>query len=113
MPSERYVTTTTGLSSTFGWPIYVPDCMVRPFNIGIGCVVSSTGTQTYNVEHSFDYTGSSTFISSNATWFANSALNAQSSNANGNYASPVSVIRLNVTNGSSLGAVTMTIMQAG
>jgi hypothetical protein len=35
-----------------------------PFNIGIGCVVSSSNI-TYNVEHTFD-AGSSAFISSNA-----------------------------------------------
>ncbi len=86
--------------------------MITPFNIGIGCVINSSSV-SYNVEHSYDFTGSSVFISSNATWFQNSTISAASSNTTGNYAFPVSAIRLNVTAGSSQGTVTMTAIQAG
>jgi hypothetical protein len=112
MPSLPYRYTLTGLSSTAGYPVYFPDYMVRPFNIGIGCVTASSST-TFNVEHTFDYTGSSTFISTAATWMINSGISAISCNISGNYAYPVSAIRLNVTAGSSTNTVTLTIIQAG
>lgn len=107
--------TVTGLSSTFGLGsslVFFPDVMLTPFNIGVGCVVNSSNV-TYNVEHTFDYTGSSTFISTAATWFQNSGISAQSTNKDGNYAFPVTAIRLNVTAGSSTGTVTMTAVQSG
>jgi hypothetical protein len=109
MPSMRYV---ISISCGVTTP-YVPDYMVRPFNIGLGVTMPSSGTSTYNVEHTFDYTGSSAFLSSNAIWFQHSTLSALSSNANGNYAFPVSAIRLNVTANSSSQLTTMTLMQAG
>lgn len=114
MTAYRWVQAITGLSSTFGLgsslALY-PDTMQNPFNIGIACVVNSTAV-TYSVEHTFDYTGSSVFLSSNATWFQNSTISAASSNLTGNYAFPVSAIRLNVTAGSSTGTVTITAIQA-
>jgi hypothetical protein len=114
MAGLRNVLTVTGLSSTAGFPIAFPDIMQTPFNVSLGCVVNSTSAITaYNVEHSFDYTGSSAFISSNATWFLNSTISAASSNLTGNYAFPVSAIRLNVTAGSSQGTLTVTLLQAG
>lgn len=116
MAGQRWVTTVTGLSSTFGLGsslVHFPNIMANPFAIGIGCVVSSTNI-TYNVEHSFDYAGmSSAFISSNATWFQNSTISAASSNLSGNYAFPVTAIRPNVTAGSSTGTLTLTLIQAG
>lgn len=115
MAGLRWTNTITGLSSTFGLGsslICAPDITQTPFAIGVGCVVNSTNI-TYNVEHTFDYTGSSAFISSNATWFLNSTIAAASSNLTGNYAFPVSAIRGNVTAGSSTGTLTITLIQAG
>lgn len=91
---------------------YIPDTAIRPFNIGIGCIVNSSAI-VYTVEHSFDYTGSSTFISSNATWFPNSGITAKTTNTDGNYAYPVSAIRVQSSAGSSVGTVKMVIIQAG
>lgn len=109
--------TVTGLSSTFGLGsslAFFPDLTRVPFNIGVAVTCNSTSAATaYNVEHSFDYTGSSVFISTAATWFQNSTLSAASSNLTGNYAFPVTAIRLNVTAGSSQGNITMTAIQAG
>jgi hypothetical protein len=114
MPSNRVVLTLTGLSSSSGYPLWVPDTAVRPFNIGFGVVFSSTATSNViNVEHSFDYSGSSAFISSNATWFQNSTASGATSNVVGNYAFPVAAIRLNSTAGSSTTTVTATFLQAG
>lgn len=115
MAGLRWSNTVTGQSSTFGLGsslVFYPDIMQTPFAIGVGVVTSSSGS-TYSVEHTFDYTGSSTFISTAATWFGNSGLTSLSSNGNGNYAFPVSAIRLNVTAGSSTVVVTMTALQAG
>ena len=113
MPSKRYSITITGVSSESGYMTpYFPDYMIRPFNIGVGCIVSSTNI-VYTVEHSFDYTGSSTFISSNATWFPNSGITAKTTNQDGNYAYPVTAIRVQSSAGSSIGTVNMVLIQAG
>lgn len=109
MPSIRYSVTITGASQSTP---YFPDTMIRPFNIGIGCVTASSST-VYTVQHSFDYTGSSAFTSSNATWFPNSGITAKSCNTDGNYAYPVSAIRVISTAGAADNTVTMTIIQAG
>jgi hypothetical protein len=111
MPSIRWQKTLIGLSSTDGFPIYFPDTAVRPFALTVSTYSASN---TYNVEHTLDYTGSSAFISSNATWFQNSTQSGAVSNLISNYAFPVTAIRLNVTAGSTTNAgVTMEIVQAG
>lgn len=116
MPSMPWQVTVTGASTTFGLGsslCYFPDYMVRPFNIGIGTIVNSSAV-TFSVEHTWDYTGSSVFISTAATWFPNTGITAKSTNTDGNYAYPVSAIRLNVaTASSSTGTVTMKLIQAG
>src|SRR5215472_1082822 len=100
MPSLPAVLIVTGLSSTAGTPVWYPDYYVRPFNIGIGVSVNSTNV-SYNVEHTFDYSGHLSsdfngFVSSLATWMANTGIASATSASNGNYAFPVSAIRLNV-----------------
>lgn len=116
MPSAPFRVTQTGVSTTAGFTnVFFPDYYVRPFNIGLGCVVNST-TVTYSVQHTFDYLPTiltSGFVSSNATWFNNSGITAATSNQDGNYAYPVTAIRLNVTGGSSTGTVVMTCIQSG
>jgi len=110
MPSIRYSITQSGSGTTTP---YFPDTMVRPFAIGVGTVVNSSAV-FFQVEHSFDYTGSSAFISSNATWFPNSGITGKSCNTDGNYAFPVSAIRLNVSSAAGSSAtVTLTLIQAG
>jgi len=83
-----------------------------PFNVGIGCDVSSGGSLTYTVQHTFDNVQSAAFNPSTATWYSNSTLVAQTTDKDGNYAFPVSAIRLLVTAWTS-GSVTMTVIQAG
>ena len=83
-----------------------PDTWLNPFNIGVGCVVTS-GSPTYNVEHTFnDIWAGETLV-----WFINSGISGATANANGNYAYPVSGIRVNITGGT--GSVTCYIRQAG
>jgi len=113
MPGKPWRFTVTGISSTVGYPssgVFVPDYYIRPFNIGIG-TICNTGAATFSVEHTFDDT-STTFISSALTWFPNTGITAKSTNTDGNYAYPVTGIRLNVTAGST-GTIQLVVIQAG
>ena len=83
-----------------------------PFNVGIGCDVSAGGSLTYTVQHTFDNVQSETFNPATATWYSNSTLVAQTTDKDGNYAFPVTGVRLTVTAWTS-GTVTMTVIQAG
>src|SRR5271154_6824124 len=102
MPSVQYSATTTGLSTTAGYLFYLPDRDIRPFALGISCVINST-TVSYNVEYTFDklgiFSGTGTFVSSAHNWFPDSIINGASSNAYTVCTIPNSGIRLNVTSG--------------
>jgi len=82
------------------------DQYISPFNVGFGVVVS--GAVTYTVQHTFDNIFSSTVT---PTWFNHPVIAAQTTNQDGNYAFPVTAIRLTVTAGA--GTATMTLVQAG
>lgn len=99
------------LSSIAFYPTWFTDPVQNPFNIGIG--ITSVSTNVCNAEVTFDYTGSSAFISSNATWMPLSGLTSVSGNNTGNIAFPVTAVRLNCTAGTSNLSVTMTVIQAG
>lgn len=86
-------------------PVCPMDREQAPFNAGIGCVVN--GTATYNIEHTFDDVQNAAVT---PTWFQNTGITAQTTNANGNYAFPIRAVRVNVTAGT--GTVTATILQA-
>ena len=77
---------------------------VSPVNIGFGVLV--TGTVTYTVQHTFDdpATGFS-------TWFSHPTVVDETTNQDGNYAFPVTGIKLLVTAGS--GTATLKLVQAG
>ena len=83
-----------------------------PFSVGIGCDVSAGGVLTYTVQHTFDNVQSETFNPATATWFSNSVIVSQTADRDGNYAFPVTAVRLTVTAWTS-GTVTMTVIQAG
>lgn len=83
-----------------------------PFNVGIGVAVSAGATLTYSVQHTFDDVNAAGFDPSTAVWYTNSALGAKNTTLDGNYAFPVTAVRLNVTAYTS-GSVTMTLVQAG
>jgi hypothetical protein len=108
------------VSSFGGYPLWMPDLTQTPFNIGIVVECSSTAT-TYNIEHSQDYQGylSSDFNGWNPSstagtvWLANTGINGATGNTAGNYAFPVSAIRLNVVSGSSQTVTTAMLIQAG
>lgn len=73
----------------------------NPFNIGFGCQITGT-VSSYDVEHSFD---------GGTTWFNHETVVAQSTNQDGNYAFPVSAIRVTINSGT--GTVDMYLIQAG
>lgn len=116
MPSLPYRATLTGLSCNNGFLQYFPDIAVRPFSLSVAAVPTSTAP-AFSIQHSYDYTGSSTFVSSAATWFTPSAGSTIAGvNAEVAYTFPVTAIRLNTSGGStaaSTASIAMTIVQAG
>jgi hypothetical protein len=83
---------------------FVMNTNATPFNVGFGVVVS--GTVNYTVQHTFD-DPSVGFT----TWFPHPTIASQAANADGNYAFPVTGIRLTVNSGG--GTATLKLVQAG
>lgn len=77
---------------------------ISPFNVGFGVVV--TGTVTYSVQHTFDDPATGF-----TTWFSHPTVAAETANADGNYAFPVTGIKLLVSAGT--GSATLNLIQAG
>lgn len=76
----------------------------NPFNVGFGVVVS--GVVDYTVQHTFDDPAVGF-----TTWFNHPTIAAQIANADGNYAFPVTGIRVTVNSGA--GSATLKLIQAG
>lgn len=76
----------------------------NPFNVGFGVIV--TGTVNYTVQHTFDDPAVGF-----TTWFPHPTIASQASNQDGNYAFPVTGIRLTVNSGG--GTATLKLVQAG
>lgn len=91
----------TGAGSTT--PL-VMNTNTSPFNVGFGVIVS--GTVNYTVQHTFD-DPSVGFT----TWFPHPTIASQAASADGNYAFPVTAIRLTVNSGG--GTATLKLVQAG
>jgi len=80
-----------------------------PFNVGFGVVKAGTGDITFTVQHTFDnILGGET-----ATAFDHSEVSGKSATIDGNYAYPVTGVRLNVTATSGAATATIKIRQAG
>ena len=90
----------------------VLDTYRDPFNVGIGVALSAGASLTYKVQHTLDDVTLETFSPATATWYDNAVLVAKTTSSDGNYAYPVTAIRLNVTIWAS-GTATMTVIQAG
>ena len=91
----------TGLGSS---DAIVMNTNCTPFNVGFGVVVD--GTVEYSVQHTFDDPATGF-----TTWFSHPTVAGESANADGNYAFPVTGIKLLVTSGD--GSATMNLVQAG
>jgi len=97
--------TQAGVGSTAVVPL---DIHSRPFNVGVGCIL--TGTATFTVEHTFDDPQASGFDAATANWLPNTGLTSKTASADGNYAFPVRAVRLTIASGA--GSVQMTVIQA-
>ncbi len=75
-----------------------------PFHVGFGVV--KVGTVDFTVQHSFDDPAVGF-----TTWFNHPTVAAQIANADGNYAFPVTAIRITMNSGA--GTVTLKLIQAG
>ena len=91
--------TGTGSSSSI-----VVNTNISPCNIGFGVVVS--GTVDYTVQHTFDDPAVGF-----TTWFSHPTVAGEVANADGNYAFPVTGIKLLVNSGT--GTATLNLVQAG
>lgn len=80
------------------WP-----CDVRqtPFAIGFGCVIED-GTPAFSVQHTFSSVYGTDVDPTTWEWFTNSSVSAETTNTDGNYAFPVSAIRLYVNGAGSV-----------
>lgn len=91
--------TGTGSSSAL-----VMNTNVSPFNVGFGAIVD--GSATYTVQHTFDDPAVGF-----TNWFPHPTVAAQTANADGNYAFPVTGIKVVISSGT--GSVTLNVVQAG
>lgn len=100
---RRVVLSKTGAGSSATSPM---NLNTSPFNVGIGVVVS--GTVNYSIQHTFDDVFDSAVT---PVWFTHPTLVALAANSDGNYAFPVSAIKVLVNSGT--GTATATLIQAG
>lgn len=91
--------TDTGSSSAL-----VMNTNVSPFNVGFGVVV--TGTVDYTIQHTFDDPAVGF-----TTWFSHPTIFSKTDNQDGNYAFPVTGIKVLVNSGD--GTATLNLIQAG
>lgn len=91
----------TGVGSSSAIPM---NDNISPFNVGFGVIVS--GTVNYTVQHTFDDPATG-FV----TWFSHPTVANQAANADGNYAFPVTGIKVLVNSGD--GTATLKLIQAG
>lgn len=96
---RRMVESVVGVGN--GAPLPVDNRSVS-FGIGFGVVV--TGTITYTVQHTFD----DVYGGGTINWFPHSFVVAQTTNQDGNYAYPISAMRLITTAGT--GTATLTVL---
>ena len=87
----------------------IMDDYISPFNVGFGVVV--TGSVVYTVQHTFDDVFSTTYVPASGNWFNHPTIIGATISQDGNYAFPVSAIRLNLTSGT--GSINGVFIQAG
>lgn len=80
----------------------------NPCNVGLGIVITD-GTPTYTIQHTFDDPSSDLNTSTN--WFTHPTLFDQTDNADGNYAFPITGVRVAIVSG--FGTVELKLVQAG
>jgi hypothetical protein len=88
------------------------DQYISPFNVSVGVTLSAGANLTYKVQYTFDDVFAAAFNPSTATWFDHATITGKTASFDGNFAFPVTGIRLNVTPYTS-GTATMNVVQAG
>lgn len=91
----------TGIGSSAA---LVMNTNVTPFNVGFGVIVS--GTVDYTIQHTFDDPAVGF-----TTWFSHPSVAGETTNQDGNYAFPVTGIKVLVNSGT--GTATLKLIQAG
>lgn len=91
---------------------YVLNYRGADFNVGIGCEISSGGSLTYSVQHTFNNVLANGFVEDDATVFTHDTLATETTNQDGNYVNPPVAMRLAVTVHTS-GTATMRVAHAG
>ena len=105
----RAVTVTqSGVGSSQIIPL---DHFISPFNVGFGVKVSAGASLLYTMQHTFDDVLAVDYDSAATTWYDHPSVFDQDINQDGNYAFPVTAIRVTVLSGT--GDVTLTAIQAG
>lgn len=94
-----------GTGTTAAIPL---DNYISPFNVGFCVQVSGGATVNYKVQHTFDNVQDSSVT---PVWFDHPTVTAKIASADGNYAFPVTAVRLNAT--SNDGTLTFVVIQAG
>lgn len=97
-------------SATSSNPVVV-DYRAQVFNIGIGCVLSAGADLTYTVQHTYDDLYAAGYNPATGNWFNHSVLVNRTTNAESDYISPITAVRLTVTAWTS-GSVTAVFLQA-
>lgn len=88
------------------------DTYLDPFNVSLAVVLSAGASLTYTVQYTLDDVYSKTFDPATAAWFNHTSLASKTASSDGNFLSPVTATRLNVTIWGS-GTATLTVIQAG
>ena len=119
VPDASYAgSVTVGTSTNIGetpW-LRLDTDNANPFAVGIGCTLLS-GSATFTVEHTFDKLppnpGSGYIATANYTprVFPHSSISAKTATIDGNYAFPISGLRMKITSGT--GVVMIQACQAG
>jgi hypothetical protein len=104
-PVRKTVTTTGPIAAI---PL---DFEATPYDIGIGVVIPAGSSATYTVEHTFDDVFANNFNPTTATWLPHATLSGRTTTADGNYAYPITAVRLNVA--AVTGQVVFNVLQAG
>jgi hypothetical protein len=105
---RRQVASVTGVGVST--PV-VLDQYISPFNVGFGTTVSGTGT--YNIEHTFDDVFSAGYTPASGTWYTHTSFTGVAAKGDGNYAFPVTAVRINVLTSTASMVVGATFIQAG
>lgn len=88
------------------------DQYISPENVSIAVVLSAGASLTYKVQYTFDDVFAAGFAPATANWNDHATLVAKTASADGNFAFPVTGVRLNVTPYTS-GTATLVVLQAG